>query len=95
MKTLEEVRKELDSTDRALVALFEQRMELCREVARVKMAMGKAVLDQGREEAVLDSRAAMVKDEQLSGAVRTLYQTLMTLSREEQTRMMKEAEGHA
>lgn len=91
MRTLEEIRQELDATDCELVRLFEQRMELCREVARVKMSMGKAVLDRSREEQVLDSRAGMVKDESLAPAVRSLYEQLMSLSREEQVRMMKEA----
>lgn len=91
MRTLDEIRQELDATDRELVRLFEQRMNLCREVANTKMRMGKAVLDQSREQQVLDSRAAMVEDAKLAPAVRILYQQLMFLSREEQIRMMKEA----
>lgn len=95
MRELEEIRRELDETDRTLVRLFEQRMALCREVARTKMATGKAVLDRSREEQVLDSRAAMLQDPALAPAVRRLYELLMTLSREEQTRMMEEADRHA
>lgn len=95
MRQLEEIRRELDEVDRELVRLFERRMTLSQEVARVKMAAGAAVLDASRERQVLDSRAAMLGDAHWAPAVREVYETIMALSRREQRRLMAEEKGHA
>ena len=92
MKELTEIRAELDGVDRQIVALFEQRMQLCREVAEYKIAAHKPVLDHSREEQVLASRAALAQDPSLREPVRALFTELMRLSREEQSRLVKEAE---
>lgn len=94
MRELTEIRLELDDIDREMVALFERRMALSREVARVKMARGMDVLDASREKQVLESRMAMLSDAHWAGDVRTLYETIMAMSRAEQHRLLKEA-GHA
>lgn len=95
MKDLQSIRQELDAVDRELVKLFEQRMTLSRDVARYKLAHDMPVLDRSREAQVLDSRAAMLSDPYWAGAVRTLYETVMALSRAEQDVMLKEAQRHA
>lgn len=92
MKELAQIRRELDQTDRALVALFEQRMNLSRQVAAYKLAHGLPVLDASREAQVLESRRAMLKDSAWAPAVTELYETLMALSRREQGRLTAEAE---
>ena len=92
MKELAEIRTELDQVDRSLVAAFEARMNLCRQVAEYKITHGMQVLDASREEQVLASREALVRDAALRPAVRELYQELMSLSRREQQRMVEEAE---
>lgn len=94
MRELAEIRADLDELDRAMVALFEKRMHLSQEVARTKRAQGKPVLDAGREQQVLDSRAAMLTDSSLSEAVRALYREIMALSRQEQEKLLRE-EHHA
>lgn len=89
-RTLDEARQALDAVDRKMVALFEERMQLSREIARIKRAMGKDVLDASREAQVLESRTAMLSDAALSDAVKELYATVMRLSREEQRKVMAE-----
>lgn len=95
MRELQDVRQDLDALDRQLVALFERRMRLSREVAAYKLAHGLAVLDAGREEQVLASRAAMLQDESWSEAVQELYRRIMALSRAEQEKLLREVDGHA
>lgn len=95
MKELAEVRQELDAVDRQIVALFEQRMTLARDVVAYKMAHGMQVLDRSREEAVLLSRVGMLQDDHWAESVRALYEEIMRLSRAEQERILREAEGHA
>ena len=94
MRELAQIRQELDEIDREMVKLFERRMTLCREVARTKLAQGKPVLDASREAQVLESRAAMLADASLAEAVRALYREMMALSRQEQEKLLREA-NHA
>ncbi|MGN1370318.1 MAG: chorismate mutase [Aristaeellaceae bacterium] len=94
MKSLEESRAAIDAVDREIVRLFEERMKLCREVAKYKIANGLQVLDRSREEKVLASRAAMLKDPYWADSVRTLFEGVMALSRAEQEKLLKgEGEG--
>lgn len=95
MKDLQETRKALDAVDRQIVALFEERMTLARDVAAYKIAHGLPVLDRSREEQVLDSRCAMLADSCWSPAVRALFEQIMALSRQEQQRLLEEANDHA
>ena len=95
MKELHELRQELDQLDREMVTLFERRMAVSRQVALYKHAHGLPVLDQGREEQVLASRAAMLSDPSLAPALRTLYEAVMALSREEQETCLREVRGDA
>lgn len=94
MQELQETRRALDAVDRQIVALFEERMRLSREVAAYKLAKGLPVLDRSREEQVLDSRCAMLSDPFWSESVRALYEQIMALSRQEQQRLLEEA-NHA
>ena len=95
MKELAELRQELDQLDREIVALFERRMNLSREVAQYKLSHELPVLDQAREAQVMDSRTAMLSDASLAPFVRALYETIMALSRDAQEACLKEVRGHA
>ena len=94
MKSLEESRAAIDQVDREIVRLFEERMMLCRDVAKYKIAHGMAILDRSREEQVLDSRCAMLEDAYWAPALREMFEQLMALSRAEQQKMV-EANDHA
>lgn len=91
MKSLEESRAAIDAVDRQIVRLFEERMTIARDVARYKIENGMPVLDRSREEKVLESRAAMLSDPYWACSVRTLYESIMTLSRAEQEKLLKAA----
>lgn len=93
MRELAQIRQELDEIDREMVKLFERRMTLCREVARTKWRQG-SVAGASREAQVLESRAAMLTDASLVEAVRALYREMMALSRQEQEKLLREA-NHA
>lgn len=94
MKSLEESRAAIDAVDREIVRLFEQRMAICRDVARYKIEHGMQVLDRSREEKVLESRAAMLDDPYWADSVRTLFEGVMALSRAEQEKLLQ-ASGEA
>ena len=46
---LQEIRNRLDVIDKQMAELFEKRMDLCAQVARIKAESGKAVYDGQRE----------------------------------------------
>lgn len=94
MKELQETRRALDAVDREIVRLFEQRMNLARDVAEYKIAHGMPVLDRSREEQVLESRCELLQDACWAPALRELYEQIMALSRAEQQKMVEE-HGHA
>lgn len=93
MKELQETRQELDQVDREIVALFEKRMLLCREVAQYKIAHGMPVLDRSREELVLQSRSEMLEDPYWTQSVRALFEGIMALSRAEQEKLLAAQEA--
>ena len=59
MEDLNELRKEIDTIDKAMVDLFEKRMDVSRRVAEYKIANGKKVLDREREQQKLESLGAL------------------------------------
>ncbi len=88
MKDLSQCRAELDAIDKQIVALFEQRMMVARDVAAYKHAHHMDILDAAREQAVLLDRAEQVHDEALKQPAMDLFHKLMRLSRQEQRRYL-------
>lgn len=86
---LAEIRKEIDSIDDEIVRLFVRRMDAAAEVAAVKRLSGRAVLDKTREREVLD-RATKAAGDSCAAEARQLMETLMSLSRERQKRLLSE-----
>ena len=87
---LQDLRKEIDRIDKAMVSLFEERMRVCENVARYKMENNLPVLDSSREQQKLQSVADMLPEDLQEYGV-NLYSVLMELSRSAQTRL----KGHA
>ena len=88
MKDLTQCRAEIDAIDTQLIALFEERMRVARDVAYYKQAHHMDILDSSREQAVLDSRAARVTEDALRQPTIELFRELMRLSRAEQRRCL-------
>ena len=63
MKDLLELRDEIDRIDRTMVELFEERMQVCSDVARYKIANGKKVFDKEREQSKLETLSGLAKDD--------------------------------
>ena len=50
MPDLQELRKQIDEIDNAMVQLFEKRMSIAEQVASYKIETGKPVFDEAREQ---------------------------------------------
>lgn len=84
---LETLRARIDEVDTNLLELFEQRMEIAREIARYKDENGLPVLDAERERALLQKHIARVKDHHLAAGTEAFFRQLMSLSKDEQRRL--------
>ena len=77
---LSELRKQIDSIDEELVALFKKRMNISAQVAEYKKQTGMNVLDSSRERALL-GKVSELSGEEFEEYTRSLYATILDLSR--------------
>lgn len=90
MKDLLELRDEIDRIDRTMVELFEERMQVCSDVARYKIANGKKVFDKEREQSKLETLSNLAQDDFNKHGVKELFQQIMSMSRKLQYQMLEE-----
>lgn len=84
---LEEARSIINDVDAQMAELFVKRMRAVEMVYEHKKAFGLPILDQSREEAVIDRNAALVEDEVLKGYYIDHIKNVMDISRAYQYRM--------
>ncbi|MEZ7729350.1 chorismate mutase [Granulicatella sp. 20925_1_28] len=85
---LEKQRAEIDAIDREIVALFERRMQVVVDVARIKKENGIAILDANREKEVITKVQSYLKDATLKEELAEVYETLMKVSKDYQKKRM-------
>lgn len=79
MRNLGEIRADIDSIDNELIRLFKKRMDCAKEVGIYKKENGISVLNQDRENEILD--AVENKGGEYGAHARLLYSNIMELSR--------------
>lgn len=84
---LNELRKEIDRIDPALVKLFCERMQVSAGVAEYKRQNNMPVLDPVRERALL-SKVTALAGADMEAYVRALYETILSLSRAHQEKAL-------
>ncbi|MBR4149983.1 MAG: chorismate synthase [Firmicutes bacterium] len=89
---LNSYRKQIDTIDSQLLALFEQRMDVSEKIAALKKREGRQTLDASREAEKLEGAAKRLP-ESLRGYGRELQEKLMELSRRYQDELSKEGRG--
>lgn len=82
MDALEQARREIDTVDAQLAALFERRMAAVLQVAEYKRAHGLPVYDAARETAVLEKAAARIQDPALRPYYKDHVQNLMDVAKQ-------------
>jgi len=85
---LEKQRAEIDAIDREIVELFERRMQVVVDVARIKKVNGIAILDASREKEVIAKVQSYLKDAALKEELAEAYETLMKVSKDYQKKRM-------
>ena len=84
---LEEARQIINEVDAQMAALFVKRMRAAEMICRHKMEHGLPILDQKREDAVIERNAALIEDEGLKGYYIDYLKHMMSVSRAYQARM--------
>jgi chorismate mutase/prephenate dehydratase len=87
--TLEEQRKKIDAIDDQLVELFQARMDVAANIAKIKMEQNLPVYHAGREREKLADVADKSRDE-MKEYTRVLYTQLFELSRTYQDKLMQQ-----
>ncbi len=88
MDRLEELRKQIDATDKEIVALFEKRMALVSGVAEYKKANRTQVLQTSREEQVLQKAVDNLQNKDYADSVKQLMIELMGISKDFQRKQI-------
>ena len=84
MPDLNDYRAEIDAIDTEITRLFEKRMNVIRQVTEYKRAHNMPVLQAAREAVVLEKAVARLENPAYANGVRTLFETLMAISRASQ-----------
>lgn len=81
MKDLEQCRQEIDEIDQQLIKLFEQRMNISKDVVTYKLAHGLEIFQPEREKAVIEKNAARMIDPKLADYARNFAQDVMDVGK--------------
>ena len=88
---LSELRQQIDDIDAKIVDLYEQRMEISRQVAGYKIKAGKKVFDKQREMEKLAAVKAMTHNDFNSHGIEELFEQIMSMSRKLQYQLLAES----
>lgn len=88
MRSLEELRNELDRIDPQIVQLYEERMSVCEEVGEIKIEEGRKVFDRNREQQKLSQVTREAKDPFFKKGLTELFEQLMSQSRKLQYQLL-------
>lgn len=89
MIELKRFREKIDTIDRELLRLFEERMHIVKDVAGIKKANGIGICDSSREKELISAIKAMSEDG-LSEYDKALFEKIMELSKLYQSRCLEE-----
>lgn len=85
---LTQLRQQIDSIDAQIVKLYEERMDICSQVAQFKIETGKKVFDKAREEEKLAKVRALTHNDFNSHGITELFEQIMSMSRKLQYQLL-------
>ena len=95
MADLKKSREEIDRIDKEIAELFEERMDIVKEVAEYKVGTGKKVYDKERESEKLNILEELAHNDFNRHGIRELFTQIMSISRKLQYGLIREKEtGH-
>ena len=88
-----ELRGRIDEIDQQIVALYEKRMEVSKQVAEYKIEIGKRVFDKAREEEKIQKVKSLTHNDFNSHGIEELFEQIMCMSRKLQYQLISEHGG--
>ncbi len=85
-----ELRDKIDAIDAQLVDLYEQRVDICKQVAQYKIETGKKVFDKQRELEKLAKVKSLTHSEFNAKGIEELFEQIMSISRKMQYQILAE-----
>ncbi|MCX7771506.1 MAG: chorismate mutase, partial [Clostridia bacterium] len=86
------LRKQIDSVDRELAVLLEQRMSLVNEIADYKKKTQAQILDAGREQKVIENVLGAVNNDDFKPSIEAIFKNMMAVSRAYQAKQNEASE---
>ena len=83
MEDIQDLRREIDKIDQEIVKLFNDRLEIAKKIALYKKANNLTVLDQKREDALLEKISKLSQDEYKEETLK-LYDGILKISKDYQ-----------
>lgn len=88
MKTLEELRKEIEQIDWKIVEMIDQRLRVVKEIGELKKASGTAVVDLTREKWLKEQHASAAQQYSIDQSlIEKIFQLIIMASRDVQKRI--------
>lgn len=81
MSKLDDARREINSIDKEMAALFERRMDAVKRVADYKREHSLPVEDLAREQAVIENNCALIKNEEYKSYYVNYQNAVMSVSK--------------
>ena len=88
-----DLRKKLDVLDSQLVSLYEERMDICKQVAEYKISTGKKVFDAQREKEKIATVKSLTHNDFNKLGIEELFEQIMAMSRKLQYQILSEKEN--
>ena len=88
MEDLNQLRNQIDEIDKKIVLLFEERMEAVLKIADYKNRNGIPILNENREKEVIKKNTLRLKNKAFEHSLERFLIYMMSLSREEQSKII-------
>ena len=90
MNELENLRERIDTIDKELIALFEERMNVVNDIAEYKINNNLPILNQNREDIVISKVKAIVKNKDYTDSAIDFIKHIMEISKKFQQKLISE-----
>lgn len=94
MNKLEECRERIDEIDSKIIELFEERMDVVKEVTSFKLENDYPVLDASRESKMLEKNLSKVKNEEYKKYYEDVLLGFLKASKNMQNKLISESKKH-
>lgn len=89
MDSLEKYRTKINSIDKQIAELFEERMNICKEIACYKKDNNLPIFDSAREQQVIQKNSEYISDELLKQYYVDFQKSVMNISKEYQKEIIE------